>query len=321
MMQTKKLVAIGSSVCVIVLTAIAVSLVTSIEPVVAQTQTQLAQDQQAAAQPSSTCLTCHNNPVVTSVFQTPHGNSSIPGSPFAGQGCESCHGDSANHARTMQTPAVVFNSEGRFPQSSVEVQNQTCLNCHQARETVHWAGSTHQAADLTCVSCHTIHASQQTALNERASAGMCLTCHLELRSQLNRRSHHPVTEGLMSCNDCHNPHGSDAVAMLTRSTVNETCTSCHAEKRGPFLWEHQPVSEDCTTCHNPHGSTQARLLSTRQPFLCQTCHSDAFHPSSLYSGAGIVPAGAQQQTLGSSCTNCHSAVHGSNHPSGARFTR
>ena len=26
---------------------------------------------------------------------------------------------------------------------------------------------------------------------------------------------------------------------------NETCYQCHAEKRGPFLWEHQPARDDC----------------------------------------------------------------------------
>ncbi|MDA0689472.1 MAG: DmsE family decaheme c-type cytochrome [Proteobacteria bacterium] len=269
----------------------------------------------------STCLTCHNNPQVTAIYGTPHGLSALSGAASSAGTCANCHGDSASHGQSLQSPGIVFSNEGRFPASDKAVQNQTCLNCHQSRETVHWSGSAHQAADLACADCHTIHASHATALNELSDASVCLRCHLEQRAQMNLRSHHPVAEGLMTCNDCHNPHGSDAMALLSRISVNETCTSCHAEKRGPFLWEHQPVTEDCTYCHTPHGSTQDRLLSVRQPFLCQTCHSEAFHPSSLYSGTGLPPAGAQQNLLGSSCTNCHSLVHGSNHPSGSRLTR
>lgn len=298
-------------------------LMVSISPIPSQAQTQNAQGQQAAVQNDSTCLNCHDIPSITSIYGTAHGNASVPGSPSAAGGCSTCHGDSSNHSRAIQqAPGVVF-GEGSslFSTSTTELQNQTCLNCHESRETVHWTASPHQAADLTCVSCHTIHASQSAALDELRDASICLNCHLEQRSQLNRRSHHPVAEGLMTCNDCHNPHGSDAVALLSRSSINETCTSCHAEMRGPFLWEHQPVDEDCTTCHNSHGSTQNALLSMRQPFLCQTCHSEAFHPSSLYSGTGLPPAGAQQNLLGSSCTSCHSTVHGSNHPSGSRLTR
>jgi DmsE family decaheme c-type cytochrome len=109
--------------------------------------------------------------------------------------------------------------------------------------------------------------------------------------------------------------------MLTRNTVNETCYDCHAEKRGPFLWEHAPVREDCTNCHTPHGSNYENLLTARQPWMCQQCHAANFHPSGIYSGTGIPPDGADQRMLGKQCLNCHSQIHGSNHPSGIRLTR
>ena len=38
----------------------------------------------------------------------------------------------------------------------------------------------------------------------------------------------------MECSSCHNPHGSTNVRLLkTGNSVNEACSSCHAEKRGP----------------------------------------------------------------------------------------
>jgi DmsE family decaheme c-type cytochrome len=305
-----------AALCVVALFAFSLSSLPS------EAQQQDNRAQQSNALTTNTCMNCHNNPGVAAIFDTPHGLSSVPGSPAAGGGCASCHGDSATHAQSLQSPGVVFSGRsGRFESSAANVQNQTCLNCHESRETVHWTASAHDAADVTCASCHSIHANQTASLDVLSNSSLCITCHLEQRSQINRRSHHPLNEGLMSCNDCHNPHGSETVALLAKATVNESCTTCHTEKRGPFLWEHQPVNEDCTTCHNPHGSNQTALLSTRQPFLCQSCHSEAFHPSSLYSGSGAPPAGAAQSLLGSSCTSCHSSVHGSNHPSGSRLTR
>lgn len=320
-MQSKKLLTIGASLLVVFILAVGTALVVSTVPANAQAQTNQAQ-QQTPVPADSTCLMCHNNPVVTSVFSTAHGMGSSVGASSSGQTCANCHGASDVHASTMQSPSIVFGvGGGRFPASAVEAQNGQCLNCHQTTETVHWQTSAHQSANLACASCHTIHAAPQTAQLEQSNTGICLTCHLEQRAQLNRRSHHPIEEGLMNCTSCHNPHGSASVALLSKNSITETCTTCHTEKRGPFLWEHQPVNEDCTTCHNPHGSTQNSLLSARQPFLCQSCHSEAFHPSTLYSGTGIAPVGAQQNMLGTSCTNCHSAVHGSNHPSGSRLTR
>jgi hypothetical protein len=38
--------------------------------------------------------------------------------------------------------------------------------------------------------------------------------------------------------------------------------SCHAEKRGPFLWEHAPSVENCANCHEAHGSIHSRDADT-----------------------------------------------------------
>jgi DmsE family decaheme c-type cytochrome len=139
---------------------------------------------------------------------------------------------------------------------------------------------------------------------------------------MNKLSHHPLPEGKMACTACHSPHGSSAPAQLVKNTVNETCTSCHAEFRGPFLWEHQPVTEDCANCHDAHGSAQPALLKLRPPFLCQTCHEGAGHPSIANTPQGLPGGGAPSAfLLAGGCINCHSQIHGSNHPSGRDFMR
>jgi DmsE family decaheme c-type cytochrome len=154
---------------------------------------------------------------------------------------------------------------------------------------------------------------------------VCFTCHQEQRAQTKQISTHPLDAGKMACSDCHNPHGSPGPKLLGKNTVVETCFTCHAEKRGPFLWEHQPATEDCTNCHTPHGSNNTPLLKDRPPFLCDTCH-DGPHTSQSaigrgvagIQGGGIVPGGSPSViNVGRSCMNCHVMVHGSNSPTGA----
>ena len=109
--------------------------------------------------------------------------------------------------------------------------------------------------------------------------------------------------------------------MLAKQSLNQTCYSCHAEKRGPVLWEHAPVSEDCSLCHAPHGSVHMALLKKPAPLLCQQCHSPAGHPSVAYTAQGLPSGTPSGFLLAGSCANCHTQVHGSNHPSGARLMR
>jgi DmsE family decaheme c-type cytochrome len=100
----------------------------------------------------------------------------------------------------------------------------------------------------------------------------------------------------------------------------ESCTSCHTEMRGPVVWEHAPVRESCATCHDPHGSSNDRMLVVRQPMLCQRCHVATRHPSSVYD-YNAISVNKSNRMFGRSCVNCHSMIHGSNHPSGQFFMR
>jgi DmsE family decaheme c-type cytochrome len=283
---------------------------------------------------ADSCLSCHESddeyPAIE-ILSTPHAMVADPDAPFGdGQhACETCHGPSKAHLTRLEDgtrPPVDFEFERGV---MVDDQNQVCLGCHQDAARFHWPGSTHNVEDVACVDCHDIHAISDPVLSLETQPGVCYDCHQEQRAQFLRQSRHPVQSGtaatshigLMACTDCHKPHGSSGPALLVRNNVNETCYDCHAEKRGPFLWEHAPVREDCTNCHVPHGSNYAKLLNARQPWLCQQCHSANFHPSGVYSGTGVPPAGADQRILGKACLNCHAQVHGSNHPSGIRLTR
>lgn len=277
-----------------------------------------------------TCTKCHDEASdypVLSILKSKHAVMADPRTPFADQACVSCHGPSVAHSEKAAgesdrpEPDVVFSREGPTP---IAAQDQVCMGCHQGKLRMHWQGSTHELQGVGCASCHTAHAGDDPILAKLTQTEVCVNCHKEKRAEIHRPSSHPIREGKVACSDCHNPHGSNGPTLLAESTVNETCYTCHAEKRGPFLWEHQPVREDCTICHRPHGSVHDNLLKNRQPWLCQQCHLAQFHPSTAYSGTGLpgaaTPSGAQQ-LLGKSCLNCHSQVHGSNHPSGVRRTR
>jgi DmsE family decaheme c-type cytochrome len=203
----------------------------------------------------------------------------------------------------------------------VEVQNATCLSCHEKGEHTSWKGSTHEVRGLACVTCHKVMApvSDRYNLAKPTAIEVCSQCHQTRRAQLQRSSHMPLREGKMTCSDCHSPHGTPTPAMLRADSVNENCYTCHAEKRGPFLWEHAPVIESCTNCHEPHGSNNLKLLKVRQPRLCQQCHIESRHPTNPYNPTPAFPGPLAAQLVNRSCVNCHQKIHGTNHPSGFAF--
>jgi DmsE family decaheme c-type cytochrome len=288
---------------------------------------------------ADTCIKCHDADSeypVFDIFKTPHGVQPDKRTPFATLQCESCHGPGDKAVGFMEEakkrgahvgkvrpgdkrpPILNFGVKSDEP---VAQQNRMCLGCHTDANHIDWMGSAHQRAELACADCHTIHAAQDPVTDKETQPGVCFRCHQRQRAEFQLPSSHPVRFGQLACTDCHAVHGSLNEMLLKRPTLNETYYTCHAEKRGPFLWEHEPASEDCTLCHNPHGSMHPALLKKRPPLLCQQCHSQAGHPSASRTTDGL-PAGSPSGfLLAGSCTNCHSEVHGSNHPSGVKLMR
>jgi DmsE family decaheme c-type cytochrome len=257
------------------------------------------------------------------------------------QVCEACHGPGSLHAPAANNKnhdyLIGFTKEWGTP---VEEQNAQCLNCHYGEQRINWPGSTHDTNKIACSDCHNPMArfSASGLLKKPSITETCQTCHQQQRAEFKKRSHMPVPEGKMTCEDCHNPHGSVTKPLLKAISVNELCYTCHAEKRGPVIWEHAPVRENCLNCHSPHGSNNDKLLVVSRPFLCLNCHnSSGGHPSGIRNRSqlaqflGIDPAtnlptngvGAafDERTVAHSCNNCHSQIHGSNHPSGIYFQR
>ena len=274
------------------------------------------------------CTKCHDEDEdypVLAIGKTRHGVVADARNPR----CQSCHGESEQHAKTRSDkkrpkPDITYRDmhsavpqgdrvekELGFALTPVAERNAACLTCHEGGKRMHWQGSTHDSRDVACTSCHQIHTEQDRVRDKRTQTELCFTCHKEQRVQINRRSHHPVKEGEMACSDCHNVHGSIFPKQLVRDNVNDTCYQCHMEKRGPFVYTHQPVQEDCTICHNPHGSTNAYLLKSRAPWLCQQCHEPDTHQGNTGSLTGT---NIRTNTLARGCLNCHTNIHGTNNP-------
>ena len=268
---------------------------------------------------SDTCLLCHEGmgPTLTG---TPHGQAANPRSPAATQGCESCHGPGQAHLDDDAKGNIL-----KFGMVSPAQASEACLSCHNRGTHAGWEGSVHESRNLSCTTCHSVHAPKSAAsqLAKNTETQLCATCHRVQVTKTERAvAHMPVREGKMSCSSCHNPHGSisNVKALRAGSSIAESCTSCHTEMRGPVLWEHAPVRENCATCHDPHGSSNDRMLVVRMPMLCQRCHVATRHPSSIYDNNAIT-VNKSNRMFGRSCVNCHSNVHGSNHPSGQFYMR
>ena len=274
------------------------------------------------------CTACHDEadePKLLSIAVTRHGVKGDPRTPT----CTKCHGESEQHSqhKGSDKPPAPDRTFGKHTQNSAGERSGTCLTCHEKDSNRrHWTGSQHDTQDVTCNSCHKVHAKEDKVRAKATQAEVCYTCHKNERAQGRKVSTHPLEIGKVTCSSCHNTHGSAGPKMVKKNTVNETCHTCHADKRGPFLWEHQPVMEDCSICHSPHGSNISPMLKSRPPVMCTECH-DGPHQSSSINGLNMAGKLVNPLTTTGSgtgargCMNCHVKVHGTNSPAGAQLLR
>lgn len=262
----------------------------------------------------SRCVMCHQDQSAAGGALRAHGLRADPGGEQSATGCVDCHGASTEHASSPRNaPDFSFRGE------DAARGDAACLDCHGETALGHWQFSEHAGTDMGCVACHSLHSPSDPVQEPGGEFAVCTSCHQKEKTDQMKFSRHPLQEGLVACTDCHAPHGGAAMNGLVQPTVNDTCYQCHAEKRGPFLFEHEPVQDDCTHCHDPHASVNDHLLTAREPFLCQQCHIASRHPGTLYDDERL--GRRDINIVGQSCTNCHSQVHGGNQPANRTFRR
>jgi len=260
------------------------------------------------------CGTCHED-VVTSFGRGPH--TVIDSAEWAEErgpafSCASCHGDLARHVEEGGGTGNIF---AFGPETTPLAQSAVCLTCH-GDEHPRFLRSQHSRAGVSCVTCHDVHHPQtasisllrggQTAPPPRPMDDLslatrtCAECHSAVFTEFEFNERHRLQEGIMECQSCHDPHAPSPRGTLL-AAHEQGCVTCHTDKEGPFVFEHGSVQvEGCTACHTPHGSPNRHMLTfQRTAELCFSCHA-------------AVPGFHSRFNLQTVCTNCHTAVHGSN---------
>jgi len=250
---------------------------------------------------SDTCKSCHEDLYKNSFEGTPHFQTTLKD----GHGCESCHGPGSEHVEGGGDKTKII----RFEDLSRQDSSARCLTCHgESRKQRHFSSSSHASNDVGCIDCHSPHKAKESQhLLVRAEPDLCYGCHVTAKSDFAKPYHHRVNEGLVQCDDCHNVHGTTTIRQVkTLPSGNAVCFQCHADKQGPFVYEHVPVkTEGCTSCHTPHGSTNPRFLRVSQiNLMCLQCHS--------FPVQGPQGPAHNQSAKYQACTMCHVAIHGSN---------
>ena len=276
--------------------------------------------------------------------------------------CYRCHGDMQVY-QEIAGPHQICGPNGfncttchdAHGQIIEETRKDLCLKCHTGAPTMAWHSSIHSQSGVACTDCHNPHPSTKVPRIVRISHGndpnvvrperrqmavnepfTCYKCHPKIYGLNALPSHHPIKEGKMVCSDCHDPHGQET-GNLKEASVNLVCYKCHAEKQGPFAFEHPPVRENCDICHNPHGTVTNNLLKQPATFLCLRCHpghySGARHPSSANDfvgtdkepGFNTPTALSLRKPYFTNCAQCHQQIHGTDRISeqggNGRFTR
>ena len=250
---------------------------------------------------SEMCAACHDE--IAAEFELTVHSPNRDAAPS----CVTCHGDGAEHMDQDGDPALI-----KVPRGATGAA--MCMQCHGQINTMFSSRSVHADSGVHCDSCHSVHSTDRAQPMQLAKAAntLCADCHPSEAGSFNKPFGHDLDRGGLQCVSCHNPHGGQGEQSLkVDRSVEVVCVSCHAEKRGPFVFPHvSDVAGTCLSCHEPHGSTNPMALKrARVDQLCLECHS-------------VIDRG----TLGSqppsihdlrspryqNCTTCHVTVHGSN---------
>jgi predicted CXXCH cytochrome family protein len=128
-----------------------------------------------------------------------------------------------------------------------------------------------------CTKCHSPHKAKLDKLLLAKSPDLCLTCHKDLKTRLEKeKAHQPAAR---NCERCHKPHFSEERALINQK-IQPLCGECHDYKKPSFAKSHlgiDPQVMDCRVCHEPHASKDPKFFKAymHAPFAgraCEECH-------------------------------------------------
>ncbi|HVR38539.1 MAG TPA: DmsE family decaheme c-type cytochrome [Thermoanaerobaculia bacterium] len=263
-------------------------------------------DEQAPAVMS--CGDCHDQ--AKAFVANPHARGEVKDKVVPNSVCETCHGDGAAHIESGGEKDKIVVPRG------LKGAGETCVLCHDITNDrrSHRTGAHANSNAVNCLSCHSIHSTTEpVSLLAKPQPQLCATCHgTQAASFRNKAYTHRMGRAGLGCTTCHDPHGRPGKDNLKLTKAGEApCLGCHADKRGPFVFEHGgKVAGDCINCHEAHGSNNPKQLKRATvASLCLECHSPLTADT-----LGSQPPSFHNlsQARYQNCTTCHVAVHGSN---------
>ncbi len=187
------------------------------------------------------CLHCHAGEVETA---SPETRNRFPERPFdeAGLGCNSCHGDPAQHLATDGRAPIL--NPGKLPPAA---RDSACIQCHlEGNATAYKPGRSlaqfRPGDTLSDFAVYFVRASQAAGGSRASSQYEAM-----LQSACKRGSGDRLT-----CTTCHDPHSEPAPAERV-GFFRARCLECH--NTPSIAAKHHPEQPDCALCHMPTRST------------------------------------------------------------------
>jgi predicted CXXCH cytochrome family protein len=109
-----------------------------------------------------------------------------------------------------------------------------CATCHQEQvDANRTAAHRHPQVDgRDCTACHDPHLSP-AEVDGKPAPEVCLNCHTyrdHVDHPMGEDTVDPRTGRKMTCNSCHDPHGSSFVRFLRDDPEGKLCIGCHTDK-------------------------------------------------------------------------------------------
>lgn len=260
------------------------------------------------------CLGCHDYGDDSPVHRVLAGAHGLDAESTGGRGCLACHGDSPAHraAPRRNAPDVSF---GPRWGSSAGDQDAVCLRCHEDDTARNWRHALHMVNNLTCVTCHDMHAEDDPVQVAETQSQVCETCHKVQKQGVHglpaEKPHNPP------CATCHNPHDHEDAQATLLATGSAGCVSCHdladltgspgvGTKARRYHKAMASPERTCVDCHEGIAHAPADSAPAMRPRPAARASVTLFYPG-LTDTSWLLQdhPGAQPLRQGANCRQCH----------------
>jgi predicted CXXCH cytochrome family protein len=194
-------------------------------------------------------------------------------------------------------------------------QNEQCLACHEDNVAKHWQDALHMINNLTCVTCHDIHAEQDKVLFANQQAEVCTVCHKTQKKGIHGLQQHATDNP--PCSQCHNPH--DHESAQTQMLLNHSagCNDCHdlvkmassttvSDKAKSYHKVMARPGRTCLNCHQGIAHAPAEATTAMHTTPMHTRKVTLFYPGMADSDWLLQShPGSQPLRQGANCQQCH----------------